>query len=313
MNKDAFNELATVVGATKRQRELNQLVRNISNNSKDSLSYMPVTINGVNKNLTIYSATMDNKKYICSECGSSFNIGDIVSVNNSNWLILRAGAMDQGYQRGYMERCNYTLKWQDNTGAIKEADCIVLTASQYNSGEYAIKDVTIGYNQFMVYLPLNQDTIKIKINDRFFIDNDNTSPVPYRMTRIDTVSMSFQGVGCIAFIATEDQIESDDNIELKICNYKENTTPVVSDIKIEYIGNPTVFCGGNYKTFKTNVDVVFDIVVEGDDNIEFIQTNNRTCKIKCKNVTSMIGRTIKLSCTDGTNIGELYIDIISNV
>lgn len=313
MTLQSFKSKAENDGVTRRERTLHNTIHDLQLNTKDTLSHFPVMINDISDYLTIYSATMNNKKYICSDVGKTFNVGDIVTFNNSKWLVLRAGVEDELYTQGYMERCDYCLKWQDSNGNIVEQDCMALTASQYNSGEYALKDVTIGYNQFMIYMPLNSNTIKIKSDDRFFIDNNNENPKPYRVTRVDTVSMSFYGVGCIALIVTEDQLENDDNIELKICNYK-NVIPDTSDIKISYKGNPTINCGGTYKTFKANKPMVtFSINTTYPENIEWDQVSNNECKIKCKNIVSMIGQTIRLSCTDGTDTGELYVDIVSNV
>lgn len=314
MKRSSFNEIVTNQGNTLRERRKNKAIKDYTEMTKDSLSYKDVLINGVANNLIVYAATMDHKKYICSKCGDKFYVGDLVRYKESNWLILRADVDDEVYTKGYMERCNYTLKWQDDNGDIFTQECMALSASQYNSGEFALKDVTIGYNQFMIYITLNDNTKKFKADNRFFIDNNKENPKPYRATRVDTVSMTFDGVGVISMIVTEDQYNHlTDNIELEICDYISKPA-VVSDIEITYKGNPSIVCGGTAKTFTADRDVTFSFdSVSDSENIILTQTEPNKCKLKCLNKVSMIGTTINLKCSDGTDTGNIYVDIISSV
>lgn len=315
MERSAWNEIISKVGANGRERNINKAQADFLRLEKDNPSFKDVLIDGVARNLIIYAATMQHKKNICSIPGESFDIGNIVTYNEAKYIILRADADDDVYTRGYMERCNWQLKWQDETGNIVTSDCEVLTASQYNSGEYAIKTVTIGSNQFAIFAPLNEETIKLHADMRFFIDNNTVSPTPYRLTRVDTVSSSYYGVGCISLILTQDQLnEATDNIELGICDYKTPDVPPVSDITISYVGDPVIRCGGTAKTFTASEDVTFSFeVASGAENIILTQTAGNKCTLKCLNKTNMIGTTVKLDFTSGTDTGFIYVDIISNV
>lgn len=315
MDRQSWNEVVVNVGATRRERNINKAQSDFLKLEKDSPSFKDVLIDGVARNLIIYAATMQHKKNICSVPGETFDIGNIVTYNDAKFIILRADADDDVYTRGYMERCNWLLKWQDETDEIVSCDCEILTASQYNSGEYANKTVTIGSNQFAIYLPLNKDTIKLKADKRFFIDNNTAEPIPYRLTRVDTVSSSYYGVGCVSLIVTQDQFnENTDNVELGICDYKIPEVVPVSDIKITYAGDPVIRCGGTAKTFTASEDVTFSFeVAAGAENIILTQTENDKCKLKCLNKINMIGTTIKLKFTNGTDSSYIYVDIISNV
>lgn len=315
MDRQSWNEVVVNVGATRRERNINKAQSDFLKLEKDSPSFKDVLIDGVARNLIIYAATMQHKKNICSIPGERFEIGNIVTYNDAKYIILRADADDDVYTRGYMERCNWLLKWQDETDEIVSCDCEVLTASQYNSGEYANKTVTIGSNQFAIFLPLNKDTIKLKADKRFFIDNNTVEPIPYRLTRVDTVSSSYYGVGCVSLIVTQDQFNEDtDNVELGICDYKIPEVVPVSDIKITYVGDPVIRCGGTAKTFTASEDVAFSFeVAAGANNIILTQTDDDKCTLKCLNKVEMIGTTIKLKFTNGTDESYIYVDIISNV
>jgi hypothetical protein len=315
MDRQAWNNVVVNVGCTRRERNINKAQSDFLRLEKDSPSFKDVLIDGEARNLIIYAATMQHKKNICSIPGERFEIGNIVTYNDAKYIILRADADDDVYTRGYMERCNWLLKWQDETDEIVSCDCEVLTASQYNSGEYANKTVTIGSNQFAIFLPLNKDTIKLKADKRFFIDNNTVEPIPYRLTRVDTVSSSYYGVGCVSLIVTQDQFnEETDNVELGICDYKIPEVVPTSDIKITYIGDPVIRCGGTAKTFTASEDVTFSFeVAAGTNNIILTQTDDDKCTLKCLNKTEMIGTTIKLKFTNGTDSSYIYVDIISNV
>lgn len=126
--------------------------------------------------------------------------------------------------------------------------------------------------------------------------------------------MTFDGVGIVSMIVTEDQYNPEtDNIELEICDYFVKPE-VTSDIEISYKGKPAITCGGTAKTFTADRDVVFSFdSAIGSENIILTQTEPNKCKLKCLNNVSMIGTTINLKCSDGTSEGNILIDIISSI
>lgn len=315
MKRDSFKAYTSYEGNNARERKKNKLIHDVYTMSKDSLSFKDVLVNDVARNVIIYHATMENKKYICSLPNESLDIGDIITYKDSKWIMLRAECDDEIYVNGYMERCNYKLRWQNEDGDIIKQDALIQTASQYNSGEFAIKTITIGYNQYLITIPLNENTLKIRSDDRFFIDINHEMPKPYRVTRTDTVSGSFYGVGVINLIVTEDQIkENSDNIELLICDYTEKIN-IINNINITCSNKPQIICGGNYKTFTSDTDnVTFSIDGTIDlSKITLNQTSSNKCKLKCSNDTSLIGSTIKLKCTNSVDSGEIYVDIVSGI
>lgn len=315
MNKETFNAKVTHDGHRKRERIKKNLIREINRKSIESLSYQDVLINGIAANLTIDSGTMANKKNISSKCGESFNVGDIVTYCRTPWLIMKADVNDEIYVRGQMQQCNYRLRFQNKNREIVEYDCVIESASQYNSGEEAYKTITIGYNQNLIYIPLNEDTLYFKSEDRFFIDNNRVSPKVYRSTRVDTVTNAFNGKGFVTVLVTEDQYNAEtDNIEMFICDYKEPHSDT-DDITITYRNDATIVCGGSYKTFTADRDVTWNIDCL-PEILPFIKTevSSNKIKVKCLNNLSLIGTTINLTCVDNDgNTGQLYIDITSSV
>lgn len=315
MKAESYNAKVVSDGSNKRERSKNKLIHDLNKNVKDTLIYNNVLINGVSANLSVASGTMANKKNISSECGKTFNIGDIVKYCNSNWLVMTADVNDEIYVRGSMQECNYKLTFQNDSREIVEYDCVIESASQYNSGEEAFKTITIGYNQNLIYIPLNDDTVAFKSDDRFFIDNNKNNPKVYRATRVDTVTNVYNGIGYVTVLVTEDQYNPElDNIDKWICDYKEPEEEP-EDIPITYRNSAEIICGGTYKTFSVDRNVTWNLVVLPEAS-EYIKTEiyDKKIKIKCLNNLNLIGTIINLKCedTDG-NTGQLYIDIISSV
>lgn len=316
MKLNTLNELVSNIGNTKRERVKRELIREINQKEKNTLSHKWVKINDIETQLNIVSGTMANKKNISSMPGEQFNIGDIVEYSDSKWLILKADVDEEIYVRGQMQQCNYRLRWQeDDTRNIVEFDCIIESASQYNSGEESYKTITVGYNQYLIYIPLNENTIKFKSNDRFFIDNNKINPKVYRATRIDTVSFVYDGVGCICLLVTEDQYNPDtDNIEMFVCDYVEPDQNTDA-IEISYKGQKNIICGGITKTFSVDESVMWEVEILPEyERFITIQTTDNTCKIKCANNLELIGKTIKIKCSNQQgNSGQLFVDIVSGI
>lgn len=222
---------------------------------------------------------------------------------NINWLCIDSRPIDYLYYSGILRQCDYELRWQDENKNVINKWCCVTTASQYNSGESEDRTLTIGYNQLLLYLPLDKDTIKLKSDKRFFIDSDKINPKPYRLTRVDTVSMAYNGTGCLVLLCTECQYNPEtDSIEEFICDY---IPKINSLINISYYGNNEISINGK-KTFvaDTQNNIVqwniqnysgSDIIIQTDTD------NSNKCKVLINENYDLIGREFILECTDDKN------------
>lgn len=218
---------------------------------------------------------------------------------NINWLCVDSRPIDYLYYSGILRQCDYQLRWQDEKGNIIDKWCCLTTASQYNSGEIEDKELTIGYNQILIYLPLDKDTIKLKSDKRFFIDSDKINPKPYRLTRVDTVSMTYDGVGCIVLLCTECQYNpKTDSIEEFICDY---IPKINSDINITYYGENEIGINGK-KTFTADTEKqITDWNVQnysGTDIVLNINNIDNKCIVTIGNSYDLIGQEFTLKCID---------------
>lgn len=183
--------------------------------------------------------------------------------------------------------CNYMLRWQNDDRIICEQPCVVISASQYNSGERSNKVMTLGTNQIMIRMQITDETLILKSDKRFFIDYDKSSPKVYRLTRIDTVTRAWNGRGYLEIVFTEDTFNADtDSIEHFICDYLPEAD---KDINISYRGSPEIRILG-VKTFTSNVPVSWSI---DKDYISIMSMDDKILKIKC-NEDAVIGDTFNV-------------------
>lgn len=304
-------------GNTKRERTLYSTKRDFENLSKDSLSCKEVVINNTNRKLVIDSGTKPYYKNIKSMPYETFQIGQYVRFAASTYLIINADWDDEIYTDGIMQQCNISLRWQDKHFNTIERYACIMSASQYNSGENIInKQITIGNNQLIAFLPLDNDTVKLSQDKRIFIDNNIENPKPYKLTRIDTVTMSYENIGCVILLFTEDQFNPHtDRIDLMLCDYQEKIEKV-KPVEITCNGNSEIRCGGQAKTFAIDTDKDVEWILKTTEsqqnNISIVKKGNKV-KVKCLNNLSLIGTSFKLICIiDGEEIEKL-INIVGGV
>ena len=317
---DLYTKRLNINGSTKRERDLNKLQNDITSKSVDSLSYKTVFINNIERHLMIDKNTKLSTKSIKTLPNEKIDLGNLVVWNDINWLVTEIDLDDEVYTKGTISLCNWLFKWQDSSGNILTRNSVVLNASQYNSGIDENKTLTLGSNQFMIYLPLDDDTLKLSYDKRVFIDNNYK--IPYKITRPDNVSTSYNGNGLICLIMSQDVLSDTDRPDLGLCNYFEPVIQPSTTCEITYANSPTIYVGGNAKTFTvifkdsdgnilTDVSAIWstDISIADQTKILFTDKGNNTCTLKAVNDMSLIGKVVRLSVTDINNIYNTYLDI----
>lgn len=325
-NFDSYKARVQLRGQTARDRALYYEKRNLAINAPDSLSFKQCKVNGIDQNLIIDDGTLPYYKNVKSLPDETFDAGNYVEWGDSMWLVVSCDWDKEVYTYGKMQQCNYVLKWQDKNANIIERWSVVLSASKYNNGEKYNNIIVVGSNQLMVYLPLDDETLKLRANKRLMVDFNTTIPKCYDVTRVDTVTMSYDGIaeprydgkGCILLILSETEFNPDvDNVPLMICDYIDpNSVPVpTTPILITYTGSPEIRIGGR-KTFtaETEYDIVFTLVNSAiwDGKITLTQTGKK-CVVKCTNDSAMVGSSFKIVATAGTESSELLIRVIGAV
>ena len=118
--------------------------------------------------------------------------------------------------------CNYKINFiSDISGEIVSYPVHMKNATQYNSGETAREQETIGSSKFLIFIPYNEETIKIDHGKRFLIDKNQDNPTAFEITQVDTISHNFDDdFAVIRWTLVESQFNpKTDNKELMIADY----------------------------------------------------------------------------------------------
>ena len=322
---DSYKARVQFRGATQRDRTLYQEKRNLKINAINSLSCKDCLVNGVPQKLVIDDGTLPYYKDVKSLPDEYFDAGDYVEWADAMWLMVSCDWDKEVYTYGKMQQCNYVLKWQNTDAEIIERWSVILSASKYNNGEKYNNVIVVGSNQLMVYLPIDEETLKLRSDKRLMVDFNTESPKCYDITRVDTVTMGYDGTaeprydgkGCILLVLTETEINPDvDRIDLMLCDYvNPNDIPHPSPINITYSGAPSIRIGGR-KTFtaETENEVVFSLIHSAllDGKLTMEQTGNK-CVVKCANDSALVGATFKVEVAGGGQRSELLVDVIGAV
>ena len=322
---NAYKARVQFRGTTQRDRTLYYEKRNLKLNAVNSLSCKDCLVNGVAQKLIIDDGTLPYYKDVKSLPDEYFDAGDYVEWADAMWLMVSCDWDKEVYTYGKMQQCNYVLKWQNTDAEIIERWSVILSASKYNNGEKYNNVIVVGSNQLMVYLPIDEETLKLRSDKRLMVDFNTESPKCYDITRVDTVTMGYDGTaeprydgkGCILLVLTETEINPDvDRVDLMLCDYiNPNDIPHPSPINITYSGSPSIRIGGR-KTFtaETENEVVFSLVNSAllDGKLTMTQTGNK-CVVKCVNDSALVGATFKVVVAGGGQRSELLVDVIGAV
>lgn len=150
--------------------------------------------------------------------------GMYISFDGYFWLIKSQPRNNKCYEKVIIEQCNYLLKWQNASGSIIERYCIESRVSTVGVDDNKV--IQIGKSQSKLLLPCDSETIKLRVEKRFYIDNNTENPTPYEITLANTTSYVKNGHGYLEFIVTETAtIPGTDRPDLMLCNYISPPTP----------------------------------------------------------------------------------------
>ena len=174
----------------------------------------------------IYNRAFSNANGVTMEFQTLFDspvvVGDVVydTIADEYLICTESFNINDVHWQGKFTLCNWILKWQNKNGDILEYPCHDINSTQYNSGEQANKQFTIGSTQHMITLPYDKNTVVLKSPQRFFLDRDTENPTSFVVTQNDTTSYFYGKKGLVKVTLLECERNSDaDRIDLGICDY----------------------------------------------------------------------------------------------
>lgn len=152
--------------------------------------------------------------------------GMYVLYKNRFWLIVGIVDDNKVYEKAILLICNYKMTWVNDEDKVVQRWANAESASQYNNGETNMKFYFVRSDQLMVYMPDDDEVLKLNTGARFVIDkrckmyeediDENATEslghrlIVYKLTRSDTVLDDYTDSGIIGFIMTQDQQHTDD-------------------------------------------------------------------------------------------------------
>ena len=326
-----YRFLSGIDGTTQKEQIANRTRRRIKHNAMKNPSFKTVRFEKVERQLAIISQQNNDPhvKTVCAMPNEKIYEGQIFTWNKSHWLISELDVDSDIYMRGTAHWCNLLLKWQNENGDIIERWCYTSVNTSDGKAIGSIINLTDGY--YKVYLPLDNETRKLRINKRFLINIDNSIPVAYELTSVDVITSIFdekQKHGIVIInIEKSERADDRDNYELMIADYFEPNPDREIGVKssIEYGANPNIKAGGYYKKFiahfyndndeEISVTPIWKVTIL-DDYEEYFKveiTDKGVLRIKAQDSRKIIGTQIKIDLANDKNEArsELYSKVVN--
>lgn len=242
-----------------------------------------------------YSAANGYTVKFQTEYSTPIIVGDILfdTVHNEFYICTESFDIDTIHYQGKLTLCNWILKWQNEFGKILEYPCYEINSTQYNSGETAKPQYTIGTAQHMIKLPCDENTIVLDSPKRFFLDKNTKNPTAYIVTQNDTTTYNIGKKGIVQVtVAQYARDEKRDNLELGICDYIDiDNQDISSDVSMSVVksvinyetnviksgGDSQLFVGKFYNSDRSEItDIVpkWTVICDFKDCLEIKESGN---------------------------------------
>lgn len=303
------------------------------------------------QNKTADSDTNSIKRQVLANVGT-LNLYHYVKDKSGVIWLLKGKVDNNGvYDKSAASVCNYKFFWQNESGVIVSRYAHVLNASSYNNGEDENKTLTLQSNQYMVYLPYDEETMLLDDNKRIHMSKNIRKCKPYELTRVDDISYDFKDKGLINLMFTQTQaspgndklIDDGTGNKVWICDYIEptappspadpdddeepNQSPILFQISITWKGDKTINAGGTAKTFTATftdsdgnliTDVNFQwkvsIANEFSSLLSVEMLSDKRCKVKLGYDDLVFGNYVKISViVEGKEVASEFIEIGGNL
>lgn len=208
----------------------------------------------------MFSAANGNTMKFQTLIDSPVVVGDVLySSDDDEYMICTESFKIDGiHWQGKLTLCNWILKWQNKNGDILEYPCYDTNATQYNSGEQANKQFTIGSSQHRITLPYDENTVILSSPQRFFLDRNTENPTSYQVTQNDTTTYNYGTKGIVNVMVFECANNHEaDRIDLGVCDYFEKSEIATDNANGRFVAKSVI----SYDTY---------IVKSGGDTQEFI-------------------------------------------
>lgn len=186
----------------------------------------PRHIRAIIQNQTTDNPMYANLRQIVTECGVNLQCGNYIRYKGDWWVAPYLTGTNGMYEKAYIWYCNYKLRFvSPTTDEIVTYPVHTESATRYNSGDRETAKVRLGTSQHILYIPNNDETIRLEHDMRLLMDNDTEKPMALYISQIDTLSYAYgEQVGLLRITASETLFndKTDDEREMVADLYKYN-------------------------------------------------------------------------------------------
>ena len=244
--------------------------------------------------IRLYKRSFSNANGVMVKFQTPINVpvlvGDIIYCSKSDeyFICTETFNIDDIHWQGKFTLCNWILKWQDKiTGKIFEYPCNDINSTQYNSGETANRQFTVGSSQHMLTLPYDENTVVLSTPQRFYLDRDTKNPTSFIVTQNDTTSYGYGKKGLVKVTVVEFAQDNDtDRPDLGICDYVDIDNLHTDNAKDSFVSKSVIYynstvikSGGDLQVFTGKFydnegKEIADIVPKWDIICDFVEVLN---------------------------------------
>lgn len=178
-----------------------------------------INFRAVVQNNTSDSKNSTTERHVITNIGT-LKCGDYILYDGNVYLVISFVGNNTIYEKTIMQLCNYILKFQSPTGTILSYPCVTDNRVQ-GTGDTDSKVMTLPAGRKIILLPRNDNTTLLRNDKRLFVDFHPTDPRPYEIDFVDSTKFNYGDKGLLEVYVTEDQLQSDDRVDLGVCNYFE--------------------------------------------------------------------------------------------
>lgn len=185
------------------------------------LNVEPVLTRAIIQGVT--SDTYNNsvlRQFLCRI--GTLHSGQYIKARDQYWMIYSMPDNNKIYEKAVGWQCKYSIRFiSPISGEVVEYPVYDINSTQYGTGETSKTYLTVGSANHLVYIPYNEETIRIDSGFRFLIDKNKEKPTAYRLAQVDPAAYSCgENDGVIQWTIVESQFdEKTDNRELMVADY----------------------------------------------------------------------------------------------
>ena len=260
---DKYERRLKIDGSTTKDRQIDAIKRNITNNFKDNPSWKEVYINGSTTitNVSIVEESVlvkqQNKKIMLSMPDETFDVGDVVNWDSNNWIVTSVDDDKTVETIGAIEKSTVILNYYKNNVLFSVPAVVYSGTESIEENKYMF----LTADELLLKCPYNVDTAYIKEGIRFLL-----SGTAYKVIATNDVLEQ----GLLRIRIKEDVIDmTDDNLTLSIANYYSNQNTYT----LSLLSNSTLNLNTSLETSQINIKAYNNNVLVSSPVVTYVSSD----------------------------------------